>query len=61
MAPKMKCSKCGYEAEAPKHCNRPMHVEQVKGQNKLVCWMGPGCGVSDIPAHCGVPMREAAA
>ncbi|HSR57409.1 MAG TPA: heavy metal translocating P-type ATPase, partial [Candidatus Binataceae bacterium] len=58
MDAKLKCGKCGHEATMPPHCNRPMHVDKVNGQNKLVCWMGPGCGVADIPQHCGQPMNE---
>ena len=59
MASKLKCASCGQELETPKHCNRPMHVEQVDGADKMVCWMGAKCGTAEIPQHCGVPMREA--
>ena len=38
------------------HCGQPMHVETVDGEAKLVCWMGPGCGVQDIPTHHKKPM-----
>jgi Cu+-exporting ATPase len=58
MDAKLKCSKCGYETPMPPHCSRPMHVDKVAGQDKLVCWMGPSCGVADIPQHCGQPMNE---
>lgn len=58
MADTLECAKCGYEAAMPPHCNSPMHVEEVDGQPKLVCWMGPGCGVAEIPLHCGQPMRR---
>jgi soluble P-type ATPase len=58
MADTLECAKCGYEAPMPPHCNRAMHVEQVDGRSKLVCWMGPGCGVDEIPLHCGQPMRH---
>jgi hypothetical protein len=60
MATKLKCAKCGHELETPKHCNRPMHIEQVSGSEKLVCWMGADCGSADVPQHCGLPMRESA-
>ena len=58
MDSKLKCEKCGEEIATPMHCDRQMHVDTVKGTAKLVCWMGPGCGVADIPTHCGEPMRE---
>ncbi len=58
MDSKLKCEKCGEEIATPMHCDRPMHVETVNGVQKLVCWMGPGCGVADIPAHCSEPMHE---
>jgi hypothetical protein len=28
-----------------------MHIETVYGKEQLVCWMGPGCGVQDLPTH----------
>jgi hypothetical protein len=37
-----------------------MHSEQVGAETKLICWMGPGCGVADIPQHCDAPMHDAA-
>jgi P-type Cu+ transporter len=55
---KMKCQKCGYEVATPSHCNQQMHVEQLNGDPKLTCWMGPGCGVAEIPIHCGERMHE---
>jgi Cu+-exporting ATPase len=58
MDSKLKCEKCGEEIATPMHCDRPMHVETVNGVQKLVCWMGPGCGVLDVPAHCSEPMHE---
>jgi Cu+-exporting ATPase len=58
MDSKLKCEKCGEEIATPMHCDRQMHVETVNGVPKLVCWMGPGCGVADIPAHCSAPMQE---
>ncbi len=58
MDSKLKCEKCGEEIATPMHCDRQMHVETVNGAAKLVCWMGPGCGVADIPTHCGEPMHE---
>jgi hypothetical protein len=59
MASKLKCSKCGEQIDMPKQCEQPMHAERVGGELKLVCWMGPDCGVAEIPSHCGAPMREA--
>ncbi len=53
------CPSCGATAATPKHCGRAMHIETVDGVERLVCWMGAGCGVRDIPEHCGVPMRVA--
>ncbi len=58
MDSKLKCEKCGEEIATPMHCDRQMHIETVNGVYKLVCWMGPGCGVADIPAHCSEPMHE---
>ena len=60
VATKLKCEKCGAETAMPMHCNRPMHSEQVGAETKLVCWMGPDCGVADVPKHCGAPMHDAA-
>jgi Cu+-exporting ATPase len=39
------------------HCKKPMHIEEVEGIDKLVCWMGTSCGVSDIPTHHEKPMK----
>ncbi len=60
MATKLKCEKCGFETAMPTHCNRPMHSERVGREIKLVCWMGPDCGVADVPRHCDAPMHDAA-
>jgi len=60
MATKLKCDKCGFETAMPTHCNRPMHSESVGDEIKLVCWMGPDCGVADLPKHCDAPMHAAA-
>ncbi len=54
--PILKCQECGETQPAPWHCNRPMHMEQVNGIDKFVCWMGPDCGQQDIPLHHGKPM-----
>ena len=56
----LKCPTCDYEQDAPKHCNRPMQIAKVSGQDKLVCWMGADCSTAEIPQHCGAPMRVAA-
>jgi Cu+-exporting ATPase len=58
MPTKLKCEKCGFETAMPNHCNRPMHSDRVGAETKLVCWMGPECGVADIPEHCDAPMHE---
>ncbi|MHA2328297.1 MAG: heavy metal translocating P-type ATPase [Candidatus Hodarchaeales archaeon] len=39
------------------HCKQPMHIEEVNGVEKLVCWMGPSCGVQELPTHHGKPMQ----
>jgi hypothetical protein len=54
----LKCPKCGAKQDMPMHCRKPMHLEKLEGENKLVCWMGPQCGVQDIPTYCGVEMVE---
>ena len=59
MATKLKCEKCGFETAMPTHCNRPMHSERVGHETRLVCWMGPNCGVADVPRHCDAPMHDA--
>ncbi len=59
VATKLKCGKCGAETAMPMHCNRPMHSEKVGAESKLVCWMGPDCGVADLPKHCDAPMHDA--
>ncbi len=50
------CQVCGYTETIPMHCKQSMHLEMVNGEEKLVCWMGPSCGINDIPTHCGKPM-----
>ncbi len=51
------CPICKISQILPTHCNRPMHHEIIKGENKLVCWMGPECAVFNIPVHCGTSME----
>ena len=60
MAAKLKCAKCGHELDTPRHCNRPMNLEKIGTEEKLICWMGADCGTADTPTHCDLPMREAA-
>ena len=55
----LSCSVCGETIPAPTHCGYAMHVEKIDGANKLVCWMGPGCGKQEIPRHCNEPMTIA--
>jgi hypothetical protein len=33
-----------------------MKVEKQGEQSMLVCWMGPECGLQDLPEHCGEAM-----
>ncbi len=51
MSEMLKCQECDYTVAIPMHCNQPMHVESVEGVERLVCWMGPHCGVKDLPSH----------
>ena len=57
MSQKLKCQECGHQEAVPMHCKQPMHIELVDGVEKLVCWMGPGCGVQDLPMHHEKPMK----
>lgn len=57
MAEKFKCQICDYTEPIPMHCKQPMHVETIEGKEQLVCWMGPECGVQDIPTHHKKPMQ----
>ncbi|MFW9909687.1 MAG: hypothetical protein ACFFEF_14035 [Candidatus Thorarchaeota archaeon] len=50
---KLVCPMCGEETAVPFHCGREMHREG----DRLVCWMGPTCGVKDMPKHCGEYME----
>jgi len=59
MASKLKCGKCGHEMDSPQHCGQPMRSQQVDGQTKLVCHMGPKCSTAEVPTHCGAPMQAA--
>jgi Cu+-exporting ATPase len=56
MSQGLNCQICGYTEPIPMHCGQPMHIENVDGEAKLVCWMGPECGVQDIPTHHDKPM-----
>ena len=49
---KLVCAMCGEEVAVPVHCGQEMHQEG----DQLVCWMGPACGVQDMPEHCGQAM-----
>jgi hypothetical protein len=51
MGPKLVCQECDYSEVIPNHCGEPMHIEKIEDKEKLVCWMGPSCGVQDLPTH----------
>ncbi|MFX0173392.1 MAG: heavy metal translocating P-type ATPase [Candidatus Hodarchaeota archaeon] len=51
MSEKLKCQVCDHSQSIPMHCKQPMHIEVVNGEEKLVCWMGPSCGVQELPTH----------
>lgn len=51
------CVVCNHTEDLPMHCGKPMHLEDVEGTEKLVCWMGTECGEMNIPEHCSKPMR----
>jgi len=53
----LKCQECDHVQSVPMHCKQPMHIEVVEGVEKLVCWMGPECGVQDLPTHHGQPLK----
>ncbi len=57
MSQKLQCQVCDYTESIPIHCNQPMHIEKIEGTVKLVCWMGPECGVQALPFHHDRPMR----
>lgn len=38
-------------------CGKPMHIEEVSGEEMLVCWMGPSCGVQELSTHYDKPMK----
>ncbi len=57
MSERLKCQECEYTEPIPMHCMQPMHVESFEGKEQLICWMGPGCGVQDIPTHHNSPMQ----
>ncbi|MFX1504988.1 MAG: heavy metal translocating P-type ATPase [Promethearchaeota archaeon] len=53
----LQCQICEYTEPIPMHCKQPMHIENVDDETRLVCWMGPECGVQDIPIHHNKPMQ----
>ncbi len=57
MSQKLNCQVCEYTEPIPMHCKQPMHIEKVDGEAKIVCWMGPECGVQDIPTHHNKPIQ----
>ena len=52
----LKCQVCDHTEEIPMHCGQPMHLEEVNNEEMLVCWMGPSCGVIEVPKHHEKPM-----
>ncbi len=57
MTEKLKCQECDYIEPVPMHCKQPMHIEVINGIEQLVCWMGPECGLQDLPVHHDRPMN----
>jgi Cu+-exporting ATPase len=47
--------------DIPLHCGKPMHVEIINDEQKLVCHMGPKCKklnpIQDLPRHHNRPMK----
>ena len=43
----LKCVDCDHTEKVKNHCGAPMHIEG----EQLVCWMGTGCGVAELPQH----------
>lgn len=57
METKLACQECDLTKETPNHCGKPMHIEEVSGEEMLVCWMGPSCGVQELPTHHDKQMK----
>jgi len=57
MENKLVCQECDLTKEIPNHCGKPMHIEEVSGEEMLVCWMGPSCGVQELSTHHDKPMK----
>ena len=53
----LKCRICEHTQPVPNHCKQPMHLERIEDREMLVCWMGPDCGVKEIPMHHNVSME----
>jgi len=34
-------------------------IEKIDGKEMLVCWMGPSCGIQELPTHHNKPMKIA--
>ncbi|MHA1976339.1 MAG: hypothetical protein ACW98I_05505 [Candidatus Hodarchaeales archaeon] len=56
MGQMLKCVECDHVEVIPNHCGQAMHIETENGKERLVCWMGPECGVQDVPIHHEKPM-----
>ncbi|MFX0052227.1 MAG: hypothetical protein ACFFAJ_02775 [Candidatus Hodarchaeota archaeon] len=54
----LKCQECDFTEPTPIHCGKPMHIEEIEGKEKLVCWMGASCGVQELPSHHSKPMKS---
>jgi hypothetical protein len=37
-----------------------MHSERIGAETRMVCWIGPDCGVAEVPKHCDALMHAAA-
>lgn len=59
METRLICQECNLSEDVPHHCGRPMHIEEIDGKEMLVCWMGPSCGVQELPTHHNKPMKIA--
>lgn len=57
---KLKCEHCEHEIDIPSHCGKEMSIQELDGEDMLVCWMGPDCGKQEMPQHCEKSMAVVA-